>query len=175
VDSFVYFIGDEHHGPVKIGISGSPEVRCAQLQPGNPQDLIVLIQFRGGEEEEQALHKLFAAERLRGEWFQRSARIKKFMEMIRCNVAPYMAMEQCNPEAIRAAKARARKAAAQAKKREEFPALMTRMGATMEGLNEGRSVFRFPAAARRFLRTIRQEKRRRGLPGAKDACIWEKL
>jgi hypothetical protein len=64
----VYLIGARQGGPVKIGFSGSPIGRLKELQVGSP------------------------FERLRGEWFKRSARVRKFMDMMRCKVAPHIAI-----------------------------------------------------------------------------------
>lgn len=88
----VYLIGARQGGPVKIGFSGSPTGRLTALQTGSPFELVVLAQFSGGETEEKQLHELFAAERLRGEWFKRSARVRKFMDMTACKVAPHIAI-----------------------------------------------------------------------------------
>jgi hypothetical protein len=39
--SYVYFIQDGNHGPVKIGLSNRPVRRAAQLQTGNPEELLL--------------------------------------------------------------------------------------------------------------------------------------
>ena len=64
IKPYVYVIGPANRGPVKIGISDSPEIRLSQLQTGYHETLCILAMFPGGGEDEQALHKLFAAERL---------------------------------------------------------------------------------------------------------------
>jgi hypothetical protein len=93
----VYVIGAANRGPVKIGISECPEGRLCDLQTGNPEILVVLGKFPDGEEDETELHKLFAAERLQGEWFKRTSRIRNFIDMINCKVAPVTAMAACRP------------------------------------------------------------------------------
>jgi Meiotically up-regulated gene 113 len=95
---YVYVIGPMNRGPVKIGISGAPEGRLRELQTGHPEILCVLATFPGGEEHEQALHKFFAPERLQGEWFKRTPRVRKFIDMIACKVGPAMAMAACRPD-----------------------------------------------------------------------------
>jgi predicted nucleic acid-binding Zn ribbon protein len=70
---FVYFIGEEPDGPVKIGVANDPEARVGLLQIGNPRTLTLLAASRGGIRYERELHERFSAWRLRGEWFDRHA------------------------------------------------------------------------------------------------------
>jgi hypothetical protein len=60
IKPYVYVIGPANRGPVKSGISDSPEIRLSQLQTGYHETLCILAMFPGGGEDEQALHKLFA-------------------------------------------------------------------------------------------------------------------
>jgi hypothetical protein len=46
---FVYVIGHSAAGPVKVGHSVDPAIRCADLQTGNPERLAVLFQVECGE------------------------------------------------------------------------------------------------------------------------------
>jgi Meiotically up-regulated gene 113 len=68
VPVYVIRIGDD--GPCKIGSATDPVRRLRHLQTGQPQRLRLLHVFRGGAEEEAALHRRFAAVRISGEWFQ---------------------------------------------------------------------------------------------------------
>jgi Meiotically up-regulated gene 113 len=81
--------------PVKIGISAEPELRLRALQTGYPFELEVLAQCHGGEGTEEMVHKLFQKEKLRGEWFKRSKRVRTFIDMISCGLGLPMAMARC--------------------------------------------------------------------------------
>jgi hypothetical protein len=71
--SFIYVIGSLRlDAPVKIGVSTVPARRLRALRTGHHDNLLVLARGLGGSVEEQALHRMFATERLRGEWFKRS-------------------------------------------------------------------------------------------------------
>lgn len=65
----VYFIQAGSNGPIKIGIASNVHRRMALLQIGNPAQLTLLAIQPGGNREETALHRRFAACHLRGEWF----------------------------------------------------------------------------------------------------------
>jgi hypothetical protein len=70
---FIYVIGRED-GPVKIGISGSPNGRLASIQTGCPFRISILHieEMRDRDhalEHEDHIHRLFAENRLVGEWF----------------------------------------------------------------------------------------------------------
>lgn len=61
-------------GPVKVGISASPERRLAAIQTANPKHLVLLCTFATPNREmakilESAFHEVMAANRLAGEWF----------------------------------------------------------------------------------------------------------
>lgn len=63
-----YVIGAEGSPLVKIGrTTGRPEQRLAALQTGQPSTLSLLWHCEG--DHETALHRKFAAHRVRGEWF----------------------------------------------------------------------------------------------------------
>jgi T5orf172 domain len=71
--SFVYIIGSPRpRSPVKIGYSTSPEQRLDDLRTAHHVDLFILAHGPGGRVEKRALHRMFANERMRGEWFRRS-------------------------------------------------------------------------------------------------------
>jgi hypothetical protein len=98
IKPYVYLIGPADRGPVKIGFSGAPEGRLRELQTGHPEVLCILAMFPGGEDDEQMLHKFFATEYLRGEWFRRTPRVCKFINMMACRVSLATAMHACRTE-----------------------------------------------------------------------------
>ena len=66
----VYFIGDASGGDtIKIGWSRDPVTRLQQLQVGNPAPLKFLGCVAATRAIEPALHQLFAASAVSGEWF----------------------------------------------------------------------------------------------------------
>lgn len=68
---WVYLIGTYVREPVKIGWSERPpESRLFELQPGNPQQLRLLLSIPACPPDERRLHARFAAHRIRGEWFE---------------------------------------------------------------------------------------------------------
>ena len=75
---YVYLMLDEVNGYYKIGISNSPKYRERTLQSEKPSiKLICAKEFpsrRIAEAIESALHKAYAAEHLRGEWFNLTAK-----------------------------------------------------------------------------------------------------
>jgi len=62
----VYFIQGETTKLVKIGQSVNPAARLRDLQIGSPDVLKLLAAVDGSEKE---FHKMFAKQRVRGEWF----------------------------------------------------------------------------------------------------------
>lgn len=92
--SYVYVIGEVDRGPVKIGVSAEPKLRLRDHQTSYPYKLEVLAQCNGGKETEAKLHALFKKERLLGEWFKRSARIRTFIDMISCGVGLSLAIKR---------------------------------------------------------------------------------
>lgn len=84
------FAEDPDAGPVKIGYTkGHPfegdwmqalmhRLRDAQL--GNPRQLYVIALCGGTAAEERAVHALFRVDRIRNEWFERSAQVAAFVD-----------------------------------------------------------------------------------------------
>lgn len=68
----VYVIGADGSPAVKIGTSTNPARRLASMQTSTPFALSLLATFDGGHELEQALHREFADQRVRREWFDLS-------------------------------------------------------------------------------------------------------
>jgi len=76
---YVYFIEQAGSEYTKIGVSESPEARLRELQGGNPDLLTLRYVIKVGTQEQAAslerlLHKLFGKFRIRGEWFDVSAK-----------------------------------------------------------------------------------------------------
>ena len=65
----VYFIQSGER--IKMGVSENPKSRLEVLRIGNP-DCTLRAVILGGYELEQALHKKYAADRIKGEWFKLS-------------------------------------------------------------------------------------------------------
>ena len=81
--SHVYFIGIEPEGPIKIGHTTDIDIRLAKLQHASPYLLTVLAVAPGGSVAETALHRTFASNRIRGEWFERTPELLSLIADIR--------------------------------------------------------------------------------------------
>jgi hypothetical protein len=84
---WVYFIaaGDinEDGTPVKVGISNEPEKRLATLQGAHYEELRIVEKFPLLAEyvagDERALHTILKPDRIRGEWFKASPRLRALL------------------------------------------------------------------------------------------------
>ena len=76
--SFVYFVRSGNL--IKIGVARNVRKRLDGLQCGNPELLSLLALQPGDQNLERRLHKQFAADRVRGEWFNFSPAIKSYIE-----------------------------------------------------------------------------------------------
>jgi hypothetical protein len=85
-EQLVYFIGSTS-GPIKIGIAVRPEERLSTLQTGHHERLELLATCPGGQKQERAYHKQFAARRLNGEWFERCPEIEAEIERLKTGEA----------------------------------------------------------------------------------------
>ena len=74
----IYFIRTD--GFAKIGCTRNIKSRLSELQVSNPHDLNVMGLFHGGFKKEEELHKLFADDRVRGEWYYLSDEIKEYVK-----------------------------------------------------------------------------------------------
>jgi DNA-binding XRE family transcriptional regulator len=74
----VYVIGGTD-GPVKIGYAADPWRRLQKMQSDNRDALRVLALVGGDKGTEAELHARFAAARVRGEWFSRTAALLSFI------------------------------------------------------------------------------------------------
>lgn len=75
----VYFIQCGDEGPIKIGKSTNVESRLQSLQGASPYKLNLLAWFLGVSADETRLHELFAKHRMRGEWFEPSEDIYRYI------------------------------------------------------------------------------------------------
>ncbi|MFF5853977.1 GIY-YIG nuclease family protein [[Kitasatospora] papulosa] len=82
--SSTYLIGAEGSELVKIGHARNPQRRLAGLQTGQPAQLTLLWSQVG--DYERALHRKFAAYRVRGEWFDLTP-LGSPVEIVRAAVA----------------------------------------------------------------------------------------
>lgn len=71
----VYLIRAGVSGPVKIGFAEDVRSRLVKMQVDNHENLILIREFIGGREEEDHLHTMFFAKRLRGEWHEYDIRM----------------------------------------------------------------------------------------------------
>lgn len=80
----IYFIQSHTHGPVKIGFTGHSDVtgRLKALQTSHPYPLTSLLEVPGTMQEERAIHKALAPERLLGEWFEWAGRTVQLLELL---------------------------------------------------------------------------------------------
>lgn len=71
---YVYCIGERDRAVgVKVGYSVNPTARVAELQTGNPRELVLLGAIEGTEADERDLHERYVADNLIGEWFRPTA------------------------------------------------------------------------------------------------------
>lgn len=78
----LYAIQAGEDGPVKIGLARKPWERLAALQTANPVRLRGIAAWSGSVDQEKALHELFAADRLEGEWFKPSAELLALVDFL---------------------------------------------------------------------------------------------
>jgi hypothetical protein len=84
---FVYFLRAGNSGAIKIGMAENVEDRVVSLQTGNAFKLnvIALIPCDCRDQAqalEQSIHKFFAGQRIRGEWFQGNIDFRKMTRVI---------------------------------------------------------------------------------------------
>lgn len=92
---FVYVIGGLARGPMKIGISASPDNRIKSLQTGSPLELRCFGRWQistraTAEAIERRAHQCLSAERMTGEWFD-------VPDYAACGVAESLAYEIADP------------------------------------------------------------------------------
>lgn len=76
----VYFIRADGPGLIKIGVAGSVQHRLSTLQTASPVPLTLIAVIPGvGQPVESELHERFAEDRVRGEWFEPSAKLLSYI------------------------------------------------------------------------------------------------
>ena len=102
----VYFATIREQNVVKIGCSFDPDTRLKELQVGCPFTVKIEATLPGHITEEQALHRRFADDRLRGEWFTITPMIEAIMAEAKKAEAARPKVPQIDPpgfpESIRA-------------------------------------------------------------------------
>lgn len=79
----VYFI-QAATGPIKIGFTtGKVETRLKELQPGNPDPLVLLAWIPAPKEKEAELHRQFAHLLIRGEWFRPAVELLQMIQSVK--------------------------------------------------------------------------------------------
>jgi hypothetical protein len=77
---FVYVIGMESDtSAVKIGFANDVDDRRSTLQTSSHHSLRILVAIKAARAMEKELHRRFAADHIRGEWFRRSEAIEAFI------------------------------------------------------------------------------------------------
>lgn len=78
----IYFIQEKNDKEyVKIGVTTlRMDRRLTNLQVGNPRELEIVLVLRGMYDLEHKLHRYFAEEHVRGEWFRCSERLQAFID-----------------------------------------------------------------------------------------------
>lgn len=67
--TYTYIINRRHTNEYKIGKSKTPLKRIKPLQTGNAGKLDIVDCFHSDEKLEARLHRMFALDRTKGEWF----------------------------------------------------------------------------------------------------------
>jgi len=76
----IYFIGNVELGAVKIGKSNDPHKRLSELQTVNSRNLVLYgVIDNVTADLENKLHKILKDIRLKGEWFQLTDKLIRFM------------------------------------------------------------------------------------------------
>lgn len=85
----IYIMQAGTHGPIKIGASKNVAKRVAAQQNFHYEEIRLLATGVGCHRAEQLIHKHFAEDRIRGEWFRPSAAIIRFVEAVARGELPY--------------------------------------------------------------------------------------
>lgn len=78
IQAGIYFVTSDH-ALVKIGYATDVAARVRTLQTSVPHPLHILLVVAGTLADERTVHRRFAADRLRGEWFNLSPAIEAFI------------------------------------------------------------------------------------------------
>ena len=82
---FVYFVQAGSRGAIKIGIARNIKKRMDTMQTGNPFKLNLLAAIPcenrlQAQYIESSLHRFFAKQKVRGEWFMNNISVKKAVD-----------------------------------------------------------------------------------------------
>jgi hypothetical protein len=73
---YLYAIGPENNGPIKIGFSKNPKRRIKSLQTSHPETLVIhcVVEFETDKAKylERFIHRDINYKRTKGEWFDMS-------------------------------------------------------------------------------------------------------
>ncbi len=77
----IYFIAQAHGNYIKIGYTATEDVhkRLQALQIGNPMDLRLVGVIPGDMDDEAELHERFGGSRVRGEWFEYTPEMGRYI------------------------------------------------------------------------------------------------
>ena len=77
----LYAIQATDGGPVKFGRAANPQGRMASMASGNPKELRLVASCATTEDvaSERAIHELCKPHRIRGEWFDQTAPVVKWV------------------------------------------------------------------------------------------------
>lgn len=107
--SGVYFIQVVPDGPIKIGWARDFRKRLDQIQNGCPADLAVLLVMPSERAFEREMHDMFAAHRVRGEWFLPVQELKTFVMRNQDKGTPYETPARRKPPKLVMGKSDAKK------------------------------------------------------------------
>lgn len=88
--SFVYFIGEEDDGPIKIGLAKDPVSRLRGMQTGNPRRLRIEWVLIGHGTLEKLLHELWESFAIRSARAQRTIGAAPGTEWFRAEIRPQL-------------------------------------------------------------------------------------
>lgn len=78
----VYFISTDEGRQVKIGTTHCLRRRLAVLRSNMPTPLRLEAAFPGSYDRERQLHRIFQADRIRGEWFQWTPEMQHLIDVV---------------------------------------------------------------------------------------------
>ncbi len=96
----IYFVTAREVGRVKIGFSENPRARFGKICSDSPFPLALERICEGDEEAESALHALFAAHRVQGEWFRICPEIEAHMDTLPAPAKREKSLNQIMTEAL---------------------------------------------------------------------------
>jgi hypothetical protein len=103
----IYFIGTPCGEYVKIGYTRDLYPRFSTIQTGTPHDLAILFVIYGDRELEAKLHYQCGSDRVRGEWFRTTDRVRAVMDEARTVAIDYdVALSAMHAEQVSAFKQR---------------------------------------------------------------------